>query len=114
MIYKVIMNKIFIIGAILVLTGAILPLFEIRLNGILIAPFILSLGVVGVLIGKYMQPIQGDDFRVKRLRFQQFIGSCLFVAAAYLMFIEDKRWVLALLVAAVIDLIIIYRMPTEK
>ena len=108
------MNKIFAIGAILVLVGAILPIFQIRLNDMLIAPFILSLGIVGVLIGRYMQPLQGDDSRIKRLRFQQFIGSCLLIASAYLMFIEDKRWVLALLVAAIVDLIIIYRMPKEK
>ena len=108
------MNKIFIIGAILVLTGAILPIFQIRLNGILIAPFIFSLGVAGVLIGKYMQPIQGNDLRIKRLRFQQFIGYCLFIASACLMFMEDKRWVLTLLVAAIIELIILYRMPKEK
>jgi len=108
------MNKIFITGATLVLIGAILPIFQIRLNDILIAPFIFSLGVVGVLTGRYMQPLQGDDFRIKRLRFQQFIGSCLFVASAVLMFIEDKRWVLTLLIAAVIDLVILYRMPKEK
>ena len=106
------MNKIFIAGAVLVLTGAILPIFNVRVDDILIAPFVFSLGVVGVLIGRYMQqPIKGEDFRVKRLRFQQIIGSCLLVASAYLMFIEDKRWVVALLIAAVIDLIIIYRMP---
>jgi hypothetical protein len=108
------MNKIFIIGAILVLIGAILPIFQIRLNDILIAPFVFSLGVVGVLIGKYMQPIQGDDSRMKRFRFQQFIVSCLFVASAYLMFTEDKRWVLTLLIAAIIDLVILFRMPKEK
>jgi hypothetical protein len=110
------MNKIFITGAILVLVGAILPIFEIRVNGILIAPFVFSLGVVGVLIGKYMQPIQGDDLRMKRFRFQQFIGSCLFVASAYLMFMEmeRRRWVVTLLIAAIIDLIILYRMPKEK
>jgi hypothetical protein len=108
------MNKIFITGAILVLIGAILPIFEIRLNDILIAPFVFSLGVAGVLIGKYMQPIQGDDLRMKRFRFQQFIGSCLFVASAYLMFTEDKRWVITLLVAAIIDLIILFRMPEKK
>ena len=108
------MNKIFIAGAVLVLTGAVLPIFNVRVDDILIAPFVFSLGVVGVLIGRYMQPIKGEDFRVKRLRFQQLIGSCLLVASAYLMFIEDKRWVVALLIAAVIDLIIIYRMPKEN
>ncbi len=105
---------IFIIGAILVLTGAVLPIFQIRLNDILIAPFIFSLGVAGVLAGRYMQPIKGEDFRIKRLRSQQFIGSCLLVGSAYLMFIGDKRWVVALLVAAVIDLVVLYRTPKGK
>ncbi len=108
------MNKIFIIGAILVLIGAILPIFQIRIEGMLIAPFVLSLGVVGVLTGRYMQPIQGDDIRIKRIRIQQFISSCALVLSAYLMFIQDKRWVFALLTAAVIDLVISYRMPKEK
>ena len=108
------MNKIFIIGAVLVLIGAILPVFQIRIDEIQIAPFVLSLGVIGVLVGRYMQPIKGDDLRIKRLRFQQFIGSSAFVASAYLMFIQDKRWVLALFVAATIDLIIAYRMSKEK
>ena len=98
----------------MVLTGAILPIFQIRLNDMLIAPFVFSLGVAGILIGRYRQPIQGDDFRVKRLRFQQFISSCLFVASAYFMFTEDKKWVVTLLVAAVIDLVILFRMPEEK
>jgi len=108
------MNKIFIAGAVLVLTGAILPIFNISFNEIPIAPFVLSLGVFGVLTGRYMQPIQGNDYRIKRLRFQQFISTILFVISAYLMFINDKRWVLALFVAAVIDLIVLYRMPKEK
>ncbi len=108
------MNKIFIIGAILVLIGAILPIFQIRVDGMQIAPFVFSLGIVGVLVGRYMQPIQGNDFRMKRIRFRQFISSCALVTSAYLMFIEDKRWVLALFVAATIDLIISYRMPKEK
>ena len=108
------MNKIFIAGAILVLTGAILPIFQIRMDGILIAPFVFSLGVVAVLIVRYMQPIKGEDFRIKRLRFQQFLSSCLLVVSAFLMFIEDKRWVLALFIAAVVDLIIIFRMPKEN
>jgi len=108
------MNKIFIIGAVLVLIGAILPIFQIHVDGIQVAPFVLSLGVIGVLVGRYMQPIKGDDTRIKRLRFQQVVSSCALVASAYLMFVEDRRWVLALFVAATIDLIISYRMPKEK
>jgi len=108
------MNKIFITGAILVLTGAILPIFQIRLNDILIAPFIFSLGIVAVLVARYMQPFKGNDARIRRLRFQQVISSCLLVLSAYLMFIEDKKWVITLLVAAVIDLVVSYRMPPEN
>ena len=107
------MNKIFFTGAILVLMGAILPIFQIRMNDMLIAPFIFSLGVAGVLIGRYMQPVQGDDFRMKRLRFQQFISSCLLIVSAYLMFTEDQKWALTLLVAAIIDLVVLYRMPNS-
>ncbi|MDR1729615.1 MAG: hypothetical protein LBR52_03035 [Prevotellaceae bacterium] len=108
------MNKIFIIGATLVLIGAVLPIFQIRLDEIQVAPFVFSLGVAGVLVGRYIQPIRGDELRIKRLRFQQFISSFALAASACLMFIEDKRWVLALFVAAVIDLVISYRMPQKE
>ncbi len=108
------MNKIFITGAILVLIGAILPIFQVRIFEIQIAPFVFSLGVIGVLAGRYMQqPVKDDEIRIKRLRFQQFISSFALVASAYLMFMQDKRWVLALFVAAMIDLIISYRMPKK-
>ena len=98
------------VGATFVLIGAILPVLQFRINDILIAPFIFSLGVAGVLTGRYMQPMASDDFRIKRLRIQQFISSSLLVVSAYLMFVEDGRWALSLLIAAMIELVVALRM----
>jgi hypothetical protein len=105
---------IFITGATFLLIGAILPIFGFRIANYALAPFIFSLGVLGVVIGRYLQPIKGDDFRMKRLRIQQLFSTCFLVLSAYLMFIEDSRWVLPLLIAAVIDLVISFRVPTSK
>ena len=97
----------------MIITGAVLPAFQVQLNGVLVAPYVFSLGVVALLVGRYMQPVQGNDLRIKRLRFQQFIGACLLVASAYLMFVGDNKWVIALLLFAVIELVVLYRTPKQ-
>ena len=107
-------SKIFMVGAVLVLIGAVLTIPQFQINDISVAPFVFSLGVVGVLVGRYMQPMDGNDFRIKRLRFQQFIGSALLVVSACLMFVDDKRWVLSLLIAAMIELVVVLRMPRDS
>ena len=106
-------SKIFVTGAALILIGAILPFFKLSFNDIIIAPFVFSLGVVCFLTGRYMQPMSGDDFRMKRLRVQQFAGACLLIAASYLMFVGDKNWVICLFISAVIELVVTFRMPKE-
>ena len=98
-------------GAIFVLAGAILPMLQFRINNIPVAPFAFSLGVVGILVGRYMQNVSTNNFRIKRLRIQQFISSSLLIISAYLMFIDDRRWILSLFIAAVIELVVALRMP---
>jgi hypothetical protein len=107
-------NKLFISGAILLLIGAILPFWGVRVFNFPVAPFVFSLGVLGVIAGRYLLPLTGDDFRMKRLRLQQLFSTGFLILSAFLMFIDDKRWVLSLLIAAVIDLIISFRAPSAK
>ena len=106
-------NKIFIVGAILVLIGVIMHSFPLRIEGHLIALYLFSAGALGVIIGR-LTNFSKSDFRVRRLYFQQFISTCLLVFSAYLLFKEDDKWIITLLIAAVIDLIVIFRMPKEE
>ena len=104
-------DYIFALGAVLVLTGAVL---QISMNNV--APYLVGAGSLIIFVFRIIYAPKTDDFKVRRLRGMQFISSCLLVASAYLMFTNNppNAWALTLFLAAFLDIFIAFRMPKEK
>jgi len=101
------LKNLFIIGAALTLTGAVLSAFNVSY-----AAYIFSAGVVGLvvvrLVSLYKQHSTAD-VRIRRLHNLQFIATLVLVAAAYFMFKNNNVWVVALLIYAVVTLFLSFR-----
>ena len=108
------MNKTYsyiqMIGALLVLVGAMLQITRWELS-----PYIYTVGAVlfayvQVMMGRY----DGKNLIIRRLRRQQIIGAILLVFAGVLMFTSKRNeWIVCLTIAAVLQLYTAYRIPSE-
>ena len=108
------MNKTYsyiqMIGALLVLAGAMLQITRWELS-----PYIYTVGAVlfayvQVMMGRY----DGKNLIISRLRPQQIIGAILLVFAGVLMFTSKRNeWIVCLTIAAVLQLYTAYRIPSE-
>ena len=108
------MNKTYsyiqMIGALLVLLGAMLQITRWELS-----PYIYTVGAVlfayvQVMMGRY----EGKNLIIRRLRRQQIIGAVLLVFAGVLMFTSKRNeWIVCLTIAAVLQLYTAYRIPSE-
>ena len=108
------MNKTYsyiqMIGALLVLVGAMLQITRWELS-----PYIYTVGAVlfayvQVMMGRY----EGKNLIIRRLRRQQIIGAALLVFAGVLMFTSKRNeWIVCLTIAAVLQLYTAYRIPSE-
>ena len=108
------MNKTYsyiqMIGALLVLVGAMLQITRWELS-----PYIYTVGAVlfayvQVMMGRY----DGKNLIIRRLRRQQIIGDILLVFAGVLMFTSKRNeWIVCLTIAAVLQLYTAYRIPSE-
>ena len=108
------MNKSYsyiqMIGALLVLVGAMLQITRWELS-----PYIYTVGAVlfayvQVMMGRY----DGKNLIIRRLRRQQIIGAALLVFAGVLMFTSKRNeWIVCLTIAAVLQLYTAYRIPSE-
>ena len=108
------MNKTYsyiqMIGALLVLVGAIFQITRWELS-----PYIYTVGAVlfayvQVMMGRY----DGKNLIIRRLRRQQIIGAILLVFAGVLMFTSKRNeWIVCLTIAAVLQLYTAYRIPSE-
>lgn len=100
---------IFATGYILLIIGAVLGILAQYL-----APYIFSVGVVGVLIGKFQTLPKPVNFRIRRLNNMLAVGGLLLMASAYLMFINVNIWAVTLLIAAFIDFYTSFRYPNNN
>ena len=108
------MNKTYsyiqMIGALLVLVGAMLQITRWELS-----PYIYTVGAVlfayvQVMMGRY----DGKNLIIRRLRRQQIIGAILLVFAGVLMYTSKRNeWIVCLTIAAVLQLYTAYRIPSE-
>lgn len=107
------MNITFSIGALLVVVGAAIQILGLKIYEFPLSSLLLFIGGSIILFCRKFYEIP-EDFRLKRLKFQTFISSVLILLASYLVYIDDKRWVFTLLIAAVIEMVVALRTPDEK
>ena len=117
-------NAIFLVGALLMVVGAGASLLQW-----LAAPYVFALGALGFASMQMLQRYEGSNFVIRRLRRIMLLSDVLFLVSAVLMFASQenvfglshitylqyvyRKWVLTLLIAAVLQLYTTHRIGSE-
>ena len=117
-------NLIFTLGALLMLVGAAMGMF---LRGV--APYVFAVGALAYVAIQVQQRYEGDNFTIHRLRRIMLMSDVLLVGVAALMFADygnpfgldhltwlnyvHNNWLVALLIAALIQLYTVFRIDSE-
>ena len=117
-------NAIFLTGALLMVVGA-----GTSLLGWAIAPYLFALGAVCFSSMQMLQRYEGQNFVIRRLRRIMLLSDVLFLVSAVLMFASQNnalhlphitylqyvynKWVVTLLIAAVLQLYTTHRISNE-
>ena len=109
-------NLILQIGGILLLIGAVMPLYSALA---VYAPYIYTIGALLFSTMQMLNKYEGDDIIIRRLRRQQIIGGFLLIAAGAMMFgslyqtgpFTKDEWKIALAIGAIIELYTSFRIP---
>ena len=109
---------LFYTGGILLVIGAILPLFQPTL-----APWVFALGALLFASMQIAgQHYDGSNIIIRRLYRQQLVGALLLVVTAIMMFMQlyaippfrGSEWKIALLIAVVLETYSIFRIEAEE
>ena len=117
-------NAIFLTGALLMVVGAGTSLLDWA-----IAPYLFALGAVCFSSMQMLQRYDGQNFVIRRLRRIMLLSDVLFLVSAVLMFASQNnalhlphitylqyvynKWVVTLLIAAVLQLYTTHRISNE-
>ena len=117
-------NAIFLGGAILMLLGAAMGMFWKE-----VAPYVFSIGALAYVSMQVQQRYEGQNYTIQRLRRIMLISDILLILVAALMFADygnpfglehltwlnyiHNNWVVALLLAALIQLYTVFRIDSE-
>ena len=117
-------TAIFLFGGILMAVGA-----GTTLLGWGSAPYIFAIGALGFSSMQMQQRYEGQNFTIRRLRHMMLLSDVLFLVAALLMFASKgnflglsyityieyvyNKWVIVLLIAALLQLYSMHRIGSE-
>ena len=117
-------SAVFLFGAVLMVVGA-----AIGMTARGVAPYVFAAGALAFTSMQLLQRYEGDNFTIQRLRRIMLFSDVLLIGVAALMFADagnpfgldqltwlnyvHNNWVVALLVAAVIQLYTVYRIDAE-
>lgn len=117
-------NIIFLFGAVLMVVGSGARVFMLPWS-----PYVFAMGVIAFVLMQLKQKYEGDNFTIRRLRHITVVSDFFFLIAAVLMFADmdnlfglpllmyvqyvHNNWVVALLVAAVLQLYSTHRIGRE-
>lgn len=101
---------IFVIGAILLLGGAI-----IQITQAVWAPYVYLVGAILFAYVQVTDRYEGANLIIRRLRRQQMLGAALLVLAGVMMILWHRNeWILCLTIAAILELYTAFRIPQEE
>ena len=107
---KFLVPGLFTVGAVMALAGA-----AVYFTGWFLAPYIYTVGALLVAFAQICTPPHGNSLNIRRLRRQQLLGAfCLVLTGGLMFFTHGNEWILALTVAAVIELYTAFRLPQEE
>ncbi len=117
-------NIIFLLGAVLMVVGSGARVFALPWS-----PYVFAMGAIAFVLMQLKQKYEGDSFTIRRLRHITVVSDFFFLLAALLMFADldnlfglpllfyvqyvHNNWVVALLVAAVLQLYSTHRIGRE-
>lgn len=99
------------LGGVLVLIGAALYFFEFDF-----AKYVFAVGA-GILIlvnGQYLMDARNENIRVQRIVRMMFLVTLMLGVGAYLMFVRDDRWVILVLLYAIVSVFLAWRSGGAK
>ncbi len=103
-------NYLYLLSGIILVIGAVSQIMKYPY-----AFYVFVAGVAGLIVLKILNLTSTvDNFRLRRLQRIQGIGALLLLGSAYLMYIGNNAWALALILSAIFDLIIVFRTPDKK
>ena len=113
------MERLFQLGGILLLIGAVLPIFLSQENFIY-AAIVYTIGAIPFSVVQFRQLYKGQDIVIRRLRRQQVSGAILLLVTAVLMFTEyfhirpltGDLWKLSLCIAAIFEVYSAFRLSS--
>ena len=117
-------ESIIMVGALLMVVGAVMGLFKLSWF-----PFVYAVGAIGFASMQMLQRYEGRNLTIKRLRGIMVLSDVLFLFTAVLMFANQgnalgldwiyylnyikNNWVVLLLLAAILQLYTTYRIDHE-
>lgn len=104
-------------GGVLLVVGAVLPLFAPA-----VAPYVFAAGALSFCYVQMTDRYEGSNLIIRRLRRQQMLGALLLLVTAALMFtslygippFRGSEWKVTLMIAAVLELYSIFRIDCEE
>ena len=103
-------NVISLVGSVLVFIGLILQFIKFEY-----APYVYLVGAVAVAWMQLKYGYEGNNFVIRRLRKQQFIGAMLLVMTGVVMIVWHRNeWVVCLTISAILQLYTAFRIPQEE
>ena len=99
---------LFIVSALLLLTGTVLYITEWTLS-----PYLFAVGAAGLALGYATEPNKETDVRKRRLQRYNLIAGVLMIAASMLMFNDRNEWMLCLSIAAILQLYVAFVYPKD-
>lgn len=107
---KQLITAFFVVGAVMLLTGA-----AVYVTGWELSPYIYTVGATFVALAQFNSPLSHNTPVLKRLRRQQLFGALLLVlTGAFMLFTHGNEWIVSLTIAAVLELYTSVRIPQEE
>lgn len=107
---KQLIPALFVVGAVMALTGA-----AVYITGWELAPYLYTIGAAMVALAQINSPSKSKSSNVKRLRRQQIFGAILLVlTGAFMFFTHGNEWIVCMTIAAILELYTSVRIPQEE
>lgn len=79
-----------------------------------IAPYIMVVGAAGLFVMHFMERYEGKNIRLRRIMFIRHIVGLAYGLAAYFMFQQGMYWLVALMIAAVLEIYTLWVIGKEE
>lgn len=78
------------------------------------APYIMAVGAAGLFVMHFLERYEGKNLRLRRIIFIRHIIGLAYGLAAYFMFQAGMYWLIALMIAAVLEIYTLWVIGKEK